>query len=1021
MSTSPSFSISDEQLLRDGARLRQLARRLVADEHEREDLVQEGFLRALGRRFVDRGHSERWLRTTLRHSAAEGRRAAANLSARERAVAREEATSSPEDVALRLEAIELVARALRSLREPYRGTLTQLYVDDLSPSQVARLAGVSIDAVHQRKHRGLELMRAELDRRSGGRESWIALCVPLANSSRRGGLVDGAPWLAPLAVVAAVFALVIGVTWFYGSERAAPVVAARAEGAVPVSESTRRVASGHSGNSRSTIAGDEFVEVRVVRSGTLEPVPAATIQGWRLPEAFDAEATIRAWLERGVLEERTRDGRFEQVTGEDGRAFVPRATHGLLVTGSFGELWGLAVAPAGDSGPVRVELFPDADVTVVVEGDGELEGLLVGMGGLGYWGFDFVTGTTDGRGTSVLRHAGFAVESRKLSGPIVLGLSVRSLGGRLAWRHDVSLEESPIVLPVEGQEIAFADIRIVDDLTGELIPGEEHIWVGDGSIRVSDGLATLPIPVGVTVDWNDIGFEVLNRPGSPLQASSAGEHIAITLTPTPFPPLQTQECGRVIGRLLRSDGSPLSERYVSVSSSTDADMTGSGKTQISGAFEVEVRASTAVRQPCELWFGNKVVSLSRGLMIGPGEVANLGEITVPEYVKMISGTIKSHDGPLSGAEIQLRDAWGGDERGLATRTQSDGSFEFPKGPYMGGPGKEYVLVVSHPGFGPHHRKLTVPREDLSMTLSPARAACGRVLLDASIPSDRVWVEASGYESDLGWTPYDDVNYVPTPSFVRTTIQPSGDFELRGLGSGRYTLRVGYFGAEAFEFIKCSGSRAILFETTLELSDEDAVVRRLDLPDLRGRFHCSRVTIESSHGRPVSDALIEVHGDNEYLTKTTVDTSGSALLLVPTGARLLVKSEKCFWGEVVAPGQRQLIVLEPRPRIDFTITGGRPRLDQGLSFVLRVEDMDGSTFVEVEPDEHGRAHCVAPARAACRVTYVVRRGATRGCDEEECGQVVLRLEGLNAAARDLAPPAAEILSAATTALWGRADD
>lgn len=1021
MSTNQRFSFSEEQILQDGARLRQLARRLVADEHEREDLVQEGFLRSLGRLFVDRGHHEKWIRTTLRHLAAEGGRGAANQRARERIVAREEATSSSEDIALRLEAIELVARALRSLREPYRSTLTQIYVDDLSPKQVARLAGVSIEAVHQRKHRGLELMRAELDNRAGGRESWVALCVSLARPSRGGALLAAPTWVAPVAAAACITALVFSVAWIYGTERAAPVIAARGEDASTTSgRAAERVPTGQPGGSRTPIASEEAIEVRVMRSGTLEPVPSATIQRWPLPDGPDFEERIRSWLAQGVLEEKTREGRSEQSADERGLAFVSDAPNGVLVTANRENLWGFVIAEAKQPGPVSLHLFSDSDVKVVVQGEGDLEGLYVAMSALGYWGSDLVTATTNARGEAVLRHAGFASESRRSEGPIALGLAVRGLGGSLAWQDYYSSEENPVVLQVMDSgldETAYADIRIVDGLTGELTSGEETIYVDalrSGHIRVFGGVATLPIPVGYSVDWEDIGYQVRNPPGAPLQASVAGEHIAITLVRDWVSSSPRVPCGKIIGRLTGWDGRAFAALNVIASSQADPELQGKGVVQASGMFEVEVRSSIAVRQPCDLWLADangSFLQLFRGLQVAPDKTTALGKVVMPQYTQLVSGMVITHDGPLAGAEIRIRTPED-DQVQLMARTQADGTFEFPEGSWRHSWSNEYILTASHPRFGPHLQEITTPCTGITILLTPPGTVRGQVLLDPNIKSERVWVEASRHESDLGWDPYNNIGMGgPSPCLVRKPIGALGEFELSGLGRASYYLRVVYYDGDGHLILGGAG---------FQLQEDETVPRELEPIDLRHQFKRAHVTVEDTFGRPVSDAALTVNpGDasNDAFGRG-VSSTGSAVLLVPPSARVRAWSKTCFSADVDVVSERVQIVLEPRPRINFALDGESPTIDAGLSLYLRVQDIEGRVWDDVQLDEHGQAHCLAPDRTAFSVKYVLGRN-DGGMEEFE--ERVISLDGSGPWLFMLPPPDPLVLAAATTSLWSRRDE
>src|SRR5262249_57076749 len=63
--------------------------------------------------------------------------------------------------------------AVRRPEEPYRSTLLQRYYHDLSVAAIAERGATPLNTVKARIARGLEKLRAELDRRYGGdRRAW---------------------------------------------------------------------------------------------------------------------------------------------------------------------------------------------------------------------------------------------------------------------------------------------------------------------------------------------------------------------------------------------------------------------------------------------------------------------------------------------------------------------------------------------------------------------------------------------------------------------------------------------------------------------------------------------------------------------------------------------------------------------------------------------------------------------------------------------------------------------------------
>src|SRR6185312_8389478 len=179
------WSIDD--VLSQAGWIRQLARRLVRDAADRDDVVQEAWIHAL--RHAPRAQSLRpWLVGVLRNVARMDRRADARRRARE-AVTEEDApsASTPEQMVERVEIERELAAALLELAEPYRSTLLWRYYEDLSAAEIARRSGVPAGTVRWRIKHGLELLRANLDGRFGGdRRRWSLALVPSAVAARGG-------------------------------------------------------------------------------------------------------------------------------------------------------------------------------------------------------------------------------------------------------------------------------------------------------------------------------------------------------------------------------------------------------------------------------------------------------------------------------------------------------------------------------------------------------------------------------------------------------------------------------------------------------------------------------------------------------------------------------------------------------------------------------------------------------------------------------------------------------------------
>ncbi|HEX8952801.1 MAG TPA: sigma-70 family RNA polymerase sigma factor, partial [Polyangia bacterium] len=176
-----------DEILGQTAWIRGLARRLVTDAAERDDVVQQVWVETL--RKGSRARALRpWLFGVLRNVARTELRRGASRRAREEAAEPAAAAPQPDELVERVELEREVASALLELAEQYRSTLLLRYYEDLSPSEIARRQKIPAGTVRWRLKHGLELLRANLDARfSGDRRRWALALVPTA-AAARGGL-----------------------------------------------------------------------------------------------------------------------------------------------------------------------------------------------------------------------------------------------------------------------------------------------------------------------------------------------------------------------------------------------------------------------------------------------------------------------------------------------------------------------------------------------------------------------------------------------------------------------------------------------------------------------------------------------------------------------------------------------------------------------------------------------------------------------------------------------------------------
>ncbi len=195
-----------EELLAHDGQLRALARRLLEDEDDADDLIQEAYLSALERGAHSPRAPSRWWREFLRLKARTLRHQESRRKRREVVVATPE--GKPDELVTeedREAFLHALARAVDELDEPYRTTMQMRFVEEIPPREIARRERVPVTTVYTRVNRGLKQLRGRMDRNFDDR-SWmvIALALPRRHAKRApklvalgaaGLLTVIAPWL----------------------------------------------------------------------------------------------------------------------------------------------------------------------------------------------------------------------------------------------------------------------------------------------------------------------------------------------------------------------------------------------------------------------------------------------------------------------------------------------------------------------------------------------------------------------------------------------------------------------------------------------------------------------------------------------------------------------------------------------------------------------------------------------------------------------------------------------------------
>ncbi len=183
---APPGAVDFDELLRQGAWLRALARDMLRNPADAEDLSQDVLTVALDRRPPLAGVRLRgWLRQVMRRLAARG----ARREGERRAIEGEaHPPHDPErDSRERVELQRRLLEAIATLDGASRTVLVLRWFDGHSPQEIARQLGIPPATARKRLSRGLARLRERLDRDfagegdpEDGRATWSALLLPLA-------------------------------------------------------------------------------------------------------------------------------------------------------------------------------------------------------------------------------------------------------------------------------------------------------------------------------------------------------------------------------------------------------------------------------------------------------------------------------------------------------------------------------------------------------------------------------------------------------------------------------------------------------------------------------------------------------------------------------------------------------------------------------------------------------------------------------------------------------------------------
>jgi RNA polymerase sigma factor (sigma-70 family) len=294
-----STALSSDALLAQMEWVRELARRLVQDQADADDVAQEVWVAAVERPPAVSSDLRSWLAVVTRRVVQSMGRSSSRRQRRETQAARAEAAPDHSDVLARGETCQRLVAAVMALDEPYRSTVLHRYLDGLSTKQIATLDRVTELVVRKRLSRAMHQLRARLDEEfEGGRGDWMAAFAGLrhpASSALAVGVGLGGLLLMKKALVLVVVAIVLALVWFKSPVQewlgknqdnhtpAQPLVAGSPSGratldAPHATENVRQSVPPDRAASSPTFAVDGIV-VNLPAPGTsAEPLPAADFE-----------------------------------------------------------------------------------------------------------------------------------------------------------------------------------------------------------------------------------------------------------------------------------------------------------------------------------------------------------------------------------------------------------------------------------------------------------------------------------------------------------------------------------------------------------------------------------------------------------------------------------------------------------------------------------------------------------------------------------------------------------------------
>ncbi|MCE9635623.1 MAG: sigma-70 family RNA polymerase sigma factor [Planctomycetes bacterium] len=338
-----------EQLLAHREWVRRVARAMVRDENDADDLEQGLWLDALQHPPRTARSPRGWLFTALRRDRTNARRSEASRTAREHATARAEAAPSADEMVARADALKRVVVAVMDLSEPYRSAILYRYFEDLPPAAIAERLGVPVETVRTRLKRALAQLRERFDaEHEGDRETWRIAMLPLlrrsldtsaprapVTASTTASILGGVLMAKKVVVACVILVLLLIGGWFATARFASTTnpTTQLAPATSPVAGKRHDRAQDEGKADAAEAAAKSVTEASLgavvvdVRTGAGEALSGVRVEAYR---AGDFGVMSDSWVVAPFYRD-ARTPAASAVTDAEGRARLPRLSAGKCV------------------------------------------------------------------------------------------------------------------------------------------------------------------------------------------------------------------------------------------------------------------------------------------------------------------------------------------------------------------------------------------------------------------------------------------------------------------------------------------------------------------------------------------------------------------------------------------------------------------------------------------------------------------------------------------------------------------